>query len=164
MIVQVVSFKPYDQLSKVFETFAKLGISGAPVIDDYNKVIGVISEKDIIELIKSNSSITERTEEILADAFQFFHIYPVVSLKFRRTMKEIDQEEKFWKEIESGRVVDIMTREPLTVSENESIDKLIDLMVKNGVNRVPVVTNEGKLAGIVTRADIVKNIAQNREN
>lgn len=163
MTFKVISFRPSDKLSKVAETFAKLGISGAPVVDDHNKVIGVISERDIIELIKSKSGIKERTGEIIAETLQFFHIYPVVSIEFRRTMRELDQEEKFWKEIEDGKVEDIMTKKPLTVSENEGIDKLIGLMVEKGVNRVPVITEEGKLVGIVTRADIIKSISQGVE-
>ncbi|MCP8312086.1 MAG: CBS domain-containing protein [Candidatus Methylarchaceae archaeon HK02M1] len=163
MTVKVISFRPSDKLSKVAETFAKLGISGAPVVDDQNRVIGVISERDIIELIKSKSGIKERTEGMLTETLQFFHIYPVVSIEFRRTMKELDLEEKFWKEIEDGKVEDIMTKKPLTVSEKEGIDKSIELMVVKGVNRVPVITEEGELVGIITRADIIQSFSQSVE-
>ncbi|MCP8323662.1 MAG: CBS domain-containing protein, partial [Candidatus Methylarchaceae archaeon HK02M2] len=93
MNVNVISFRQSEKISKVAETFVKLGISGAPVIDDYNNVVGIISERDIIELFKSKSSILGKTEDLIDDTLQFFHIYPIASLKFRRTIRELNQEE-----------------------------------------------------------------------
>jgi len=160
MNVNVISFRQSEKISKVAETFVKLGISGAPVIDNYNNIVGIISERDIIELFKSKSSILGKTEDLLAETLQFFHIYPIASLKFRRTIRELNQEENFWKEIESRKIEDVMTAKPLTISEDESIEKVIELIVENGVNRVPVVNMERKLVGIVTRADIIDSIAR----
>jgi CBS domain-containing protein len=52
---------------------------------------------------------------------------------------------------------DIMTSPAITISEDSSVLEAADLLVKKGINRIPVVDPEGKLVGIVARADVVRS-------
>jgi len=49
---RVIVFHPDDDISYVAQTFSKKNISGSPVVDLEDRVIGVVSELDIIELVK----------------------------------------------------------------------------------------------------------------
>lgn len=58
-----------------------------------------------------------------------------------------------------GKVADIMTREVISVCEDTPIDEIARVLADKGIKRVPVL-REGKLVGIVSRADIVRGVAQ----
>ena len=57
------------------------------------------------------------------------------------------------------KAVDIMTSNPITVESNEDVGIAVLLMIRNGISGLPVVKNS-KLVGIITKADIVKAIAE----
>ncbi|MEA2016778.1 MAG: CBS domain-containing protein [Actinomycetota bacterium] len=50
---------------------------------------------------------------------------------------------------------DIMKKEVITINKNESIKKLSDLLIKNNISGVPVLDDDGRLAGIVTEGDLI---------
>ncbi|OHB99487.1 MAG: histidine kinase [Planctomycetes bacterium RIFCSPLOWO2_12_FULL_39_13] len=91
--------------------------SGLPVIDDNGKVIGIVSEFDLLKALRDGKAL----EEVKAE--------------------------------------DIMSKNPICVSENIPIEEIIDLMVKNNIIRVPVVRN-GTLVGVISRCDILSTIVE----
>ena len=58
-----------------------------------------------------------------------------------------------------GKVADIMTREVISVTEDTPVEEVARVLAEKGIKRVPVL-REGKLVGIVSRADIVRAMAQ----
>jgi len=58
------------------------------------------------------------------------------------------------------RAEDVMTRDPLVLSEDESLDAAIRRMRARGVRRAPVVTSHGLLAGLVSTDDLVAQVAR----
>lgn len=60
---------------------------------------------------------------------------------------------------EGIRVGDVLTREPVMVQDNDDVFAAVQTMRQHGVRRLPVVTAEGELYGVITTADIVKLIA-----
>jgi CBS domain-containing protein len=56
-------------------------------------------------------------------------------------------------------VGDVMTRDPLLVNESSSVEATLSLMQEAGVRRVPVVTREGSLAGVLALDDVLKALA-----
>jgi len=57
------------------------------------------------------------------------------------------------------KAVDIMSPNPITVDADEDVGMAVLLMIRNGISGLPVVKNS-KLVGIITKADIVKAIAE----
>ncbi|ABM80985.1 CBS domain-containing protein [Hyperthermus butylicus] len=57
-------------------------------------------------------------------------------------------------------VADIMTRDPVTIRDNRSLREAARLMIKHGVSGLPVVDEDGKLVGIITKSDIVRAFAE----
>ncbi len=143
MVTDVISFSPHDKVRHVAETLRTNRISGAPVIDDQRKVIGIISEADIMKL----------TATIPFPDIDPLNPFPVFSLSsYMKKVKKISDEIDTLFE---GYVKDVMTEKPVTISPEDSISDAARLMHKNDFNRLPVVDGEGKLVGLITRGDVI---------
>ena len=91
--------------------------SGLPVVDDKGKVVGVVSEFDLLKAIRGGKAL----EQVKAE--------------------------------------DIMSKNPICVSENAPVEEVIDLMMKHNIIRVPVVRNDN-LVGVISRCDILSSIVE----
>ncbi|GAB61233.1 conserved hypothetical protein [Candidatus Jettenia caeni] len=91
--------------------------SGLPVVDDNGKVIGIVSEFDLLKVIKNGKALEQVTAE------------------------------------------EIMSKNPICVSENTSVDEIIDLMTKHNIIRIPIIRND-VLVGVVSRCDILSSIVE----
>ena len=148
MTTDVIAFKPSDKVHQVAETFRSNRISGAPVIDDQRKVIGVISEADIMKL----------TATVPFPDIDPLNPFPVFSLTaYRKKVEKIPDEIETLFE---GSVKDVMTKDPVTISPDDSVLDAARLMHKDDFNRIPVVDDEGKLVGLIARADIISLFVQ----
>jgi CBS domain-containing protein len=128
---EVVTVTPQTPLKEVAVLLAKHGISGVPVCDDRGQVIGVVSEADILwkELgLRAGHGLLER---IFDSAY--------------------GEDER----INAVTAAEAMTTPAVTVAPDAYVVRAAKLMVDHRVNRLPVVS-EGKLVGIVTRADLVR--------
>jgi len=143
MTTNVITFKPSDKLRHVAETLRANRISGAPVIDAQRRVIGVISEADIMKL----------TATVPFPDIDPLNPFPVFSLSaYMKRVKKIPEEIDTLFE---GDVQDVMSKKPVTISPEDSISDAARIMHKNDFNRIPVVDAEGKLVGLIARDDII---------
>jgi len=148
MTTAVIAFKPSDKVHQVAKTLRTNQISGAPVIDDQRKVIGVISEADIMKL----------TATVPFPDIDPLNPFPVFSLtSYRKKVEKIPAEIETLFE---GSVKDVMTKDPVTISPDDSILAATRIMHKDDFNRIPVVDDEGKLVGLIARADIISLFVQ----
>jgi CBS domain-containing protein len=113
-------------------------ISGVPVVDAAGKLVGIVSEGDFI---RRGEIGTER--------------------KRGRWLKSILGPGKSASDFvrEHGcKVSDVMSRSPVTITENTPLAEIVDLMEKRDIKRVPVLRND-KIVGIVTRANLLQAVA-----
>ncbi|ESA37453.1 membrane protein [Leptolyngbya sp. Heron Island J] len=134
-----VTVKPSDLVETVLQHLEKNHISGLPVVDDDGKVVGVISEADLL--------FRERPIKLplyLNFLGSFFYLEPPRKLKqqLRKTLGVLVQ--------------DVMTANPITVAPDMPIAKAANFMIEKRVNRLPVIDNQGQLVGIITREDLLK--------
>lgn len=134
MTTDVVSVRPDTSLKDVARILSSCGISGMPVVDDAGQVVGVISEADIL------SKERRRPEETLSG----------------RMLGRLRRDGAKWNARTAGEA---MTAPAITISPQRWLDAAAALMLDRGVNRLPVVDRDGRLAGIVTRADLVRAFA-----
>jgi CBS domain-containing protein len=147
---KVITFKPDDTLKDVVEKFSEKGISGAPVVDDENKVIGIVTEADVFHTLK------EEPRE-----FRMVHMFPdakMIGLSFQEVPTDKKAEEVL---VELGGipVSEFMKKGVRTVGPEDKIKAVIDIVAPGTINRVPVV-EDGKLVGIVSRGDIIKGMSE----
>jgi CBS domain-containing protein len=137
MQTEVVSVEPGTSLKDVARILVERGISGVPVRDADGRVIGVVSETDI--LFKEQGR-AERESGLL-----------------RWLMGEAlpDDADELAK-VRARTAGEAMTSPAITIRRTRPAAAAARLMIAKGVNRLPVVDADGRLVGIVTRADLVK--------
>ena len=116
------------------------GISGVPVVDEANRVIGMVSEGDLIHRQEIG---TERRAK-----------------RVRSWWLQSDADQRAIDYIKShGRsVADVMTRDVFSVNETTELADVATLLETKGIKRVPVL-DDGKLVGIISRANLVRALA-----
>lgn len=145
MVKNVKTFRPQDKVSKVSKTFAESGISGAPVVDDEGKVVGIITEHDIIKLGEQHPKLLTPIESHLP-------------LALGLSIKDHDSEKmaEALNDIKEKKVEEVMTKKVVTIAPDAGLGEIARTMEKHEINRIPVVDEEEKLLGLVARADAIK--------
>ena len=147
----VIVCAPDDTLGNLADMFKKNHISGIPVVDK-GKVVGLVSETDLIKLFKT----PEFSNDLwLPSPFEIIEI-PI------RNLVKLEETRKFFENMKLRPVKDIMTRTVHAISSDEELEDASTMMVKHDVNRLPVIDN-GKLVGIVARSDIIKGLSEPAE-
>lgn len=143
MTKKVITLKPEMTVHEIFKIFLKNKIMGAPVVDKGDMVIGMVTERDL--------AVREEDIEVPASFNLLGSIIYLGDLgKFEGLMKK-----KF-----GQMAMDIMSKPPLVLNENASLAEILNLMDQHNINRVPIVDEKSKLAGIVTRTNILKEITK----
>jgi CBS domain-containing protein len=140
MTKEVITVKPETTLEELARLLMKRQISGAPVIDDNGKIIGIVTEND---LISKNSRLHIPTILRLFDAY-----IPLGTSKMESDIRKMA----------ASTVEDICTKEIITVDEEASVEYIATIMTEKRIHILPVV-REGKLVGIIGKKDLIKGIA-----
>ena len=143
MTKDVVALKSEDSIKNVFELMKKHDIVGLPVVSEDMGVVGIVTESDLIKHFTTLS--TPIGINVLGSV-----IY----------LDDLEDWSKSLKQHAAVSVQDIMNTEVVTITEDQTLSEAIDLMANQGINRLPVVSAAGKLSGIITRKDIVSQLAQ----
>ncbi len=144
MTTQVVTLKAEDTVKKAAIKLALETISGAPVVDNRNHLLGILSENDILDLILNYQVRLEKenSEAVMLNYSMDSSNEPDERLK------------RISEEISNIPVTEIMTRTVLTTSPDTTIMEVLKSMLEMQVNRVPVI-ERGVLVGIISRGDII---------
>ena len=110
---ELVVAKQSEKIVKISKVLTQKKISNIPIIDEQSKLVGIVSEQDIIKAMGS-------------DKFM------------EMTAKEV------------------MTKNVLSVKENDSLEYVSKIFTEHPYRRLPVVKN-GKVVGIITREDIIQS-------
>jgi len=141
----VIKFHADDKISDVAQQLRDNKISGAPIVDDNLKVIGIVSEGDIMRLLEVHSP---RLNLILPSPLD------VIELPIRMKY-ELDEIAEDMNRAASVLIGEIMTKKVYTIKEEDDISDAAQFMDTHSINRLPVVDTEGKLIGIITRGDLI---------
>ncbi|MBT3922891.1 MAG: CBS domain-containing protein [Nitrospina sp.] len=137
-VVTVNKDQPISDLSKLF---IENHFNGVPVLDDAGKVLGVVTQGDLIE---QNKNLHIPTVIALFDAVLF-----------------LDSEKKFEsdvKKLTGSKIEDIYHKNLITVSPETELNEITTLMAENDVHTLPVLDND-KLVGIIGKKDVIRAMA-----
>jgi CBS domain-containing protein len=137
-----ITVRPETLLQEVIQTLAERRISGLPVVDESGKLLGVVSETD---LMWRESGVTPPAYIMLLDSV----IYLENPARYERDLhKALGQ-----------TAGEIMTRDPVTITPDKPLSDAARLMHERSVHRLPVLDAAGQVVGILTRGDIVRAMA-----
>lgn len=132
---------PLDNVSKVAAVLAEHEISAAPVVDAEGKLLGMVSEQDLMRQLGT------KQESRRAWWLQMLAEGEDLAPDFIEYLKQ-----------EKRNAGDLMTHDVVSVTEDAAVADIVDLLVQHHIKRVPVLRG-GKVIGIVSRADIVRAVA-----
>ncbi|KAK6237667.1 hypothetical protein QUC31_003136 [Theobroma cacao] len=136
--------KPTTTVDEALETLVEHRITGFPVIDDDWKLVGLVSDYDLLAL---DSISGRRTEN---------DMFPEVD----STWKTFHELQKLLSKTNGQLVGDLMTPAPVVVRETTNLEDAARLLLETKYRRLPVVDVEGKLVGIITRGNVVRAALQ----
>ncbi len=149
MTKEVVTVTEQDTLQDVVDLLSKHRFGGLPVVDENSRVQGIISVTDIVHY----------SEKI--DVVPLINLSGWVSPHADTT--SLIYLRKGQDALHYTTVGEVMRRKIFTAKEEESLNEVARLMKRRRINRVPIVDDDKKLVGIVTRSDIVQGISQLEE-
>ncbi len=136
MTKSVISISKYESIMNAANILTDKNISGLPVVDKENKVIGIITQADIL------SMVGVRREHTFKDLLKYMLGEPLPERRL------------------GDHVGDIMTSPALTIKPDTNIAEAVKIMDEKRIRRLTVVDDRSQLIGILTRADILKAVIQ----
>ncbi|MDA8100715.1 MAG: CBS domain-containing protein [Nitrospiraceae bacterium] len=130
----VITITKFESIVTVADILQERNISGLPVVDKDNKVVGIITQADILSMVGVGRDHTFK------DLLKYMLGEPLPGKKLGDT------------------VGDIMTTPAVTIKADANIAEAIQLMDDKKIRRLTVVDDKQKLLGIITRADILKAV------
>ncbi len=140
MVCGVISVGPDIPVRIAANAMVSNCVSALPVIDIHAKLVGIISEGDLIRRVEIG---TERRPSAGAG----------------ETPRSSDSLAKEFVRSRAKRVSDVMTREVITAPPETSLREIANMMERHSIKRVPIVENE-RVVGIVSRANLLQILAR----
>lgn len=137
MASEVVTIGPEADVSDLAKLLLQNRISGVPVIDDADRLIGMASEGDLMRRAAGD----EATRSWWLRWFSSF------------------EDTRSWIKEHGGRVKDVMTREVVTVAPDTPLSEVAHKLERHRIKRVPVVDEAGRVVGVVSRANLMQGLA-----
>ncbi|KAF7810994.1 CBS domain-containing protein CBSX1, chloroplastic [Senna tora] len=139
--------KTTTTVDEALEALVNNRISGLPVIDDDWNLVGVVSDYDLLA-IDSISGGSQCDTNLFPDVDSSWKTFNDIQKLLSKT---------------NGKVVgDLMTPTPLVVHESTNLEEAARLLLETKYRRLPVVDDNGKLVGLITRGNIVKAALQSK--
>lgn len=139
MTTNVITLNPKDNVEKLARLLLEHKISGLPVVDDDGKLVGVVSEGDLVF----------REKQVKNPFYVVLFDSPIYLERPNRFKEDI-------KRAVAWEVGDLMSTSLFTVEPEASLNAVATIITEKGVNRVPVVDSKGRLVGIISRQDIIR--------
>lgn len=137
MTPKVITVSPETDVQEIARLLLEHNISAVPVVDDGDKVLGIVSEGDLMRRVENEEGQQKSW--------------------WLRVFAGGSSASEYVKS-HARRAHEIMTPDPITIEENEPLHRVAKLLEKHHIKRVPVV-RDGKLVGIVSRANLLRGFS-----
>lgn len=146
MTTDVVTLHADDSLEDAVRALVARGISGAPVVDDDGRLLGVLDDSD---LLLSEARVHAPTAIEILGAY----------IPMPGTIKKFEEEVRH----ALGRTVaDLMDADAPRVGIDAKVEDVATAMLAKHISRVPVVDEDDKVIGIVSRGDLVAAMSRDQ--
>ncbi len=138
MTTDAVTVPPDATVARIAQLMDGRAISGLPVVDASRKVLGIVTDAD---LVSRNTRIDMPPITAVAEDGSVAELPPDFRARLRHKV--------------GTQAKDVMTTRVLTVGPDQDVETLAEIMVRNGINMIPVV-EKGRLVGVASRADVIR--------
>nr|WP_242041631.1 CBS domain-containing protein [Alkalinema sp. FACHB-956] len=138
-----ITAHPETPLKQLIHTMAENRVSGMPVVDGAGKLVGIVSETD---LMWQETGVTPPPYVMILDSIIYLKNPATYERDLHRAL--------------GVTVAEVMSPHPIVIQEDQSVAEAARLMHDRHVHRLPVVDGTGRLTGILTQGDILRTMAQ----
>jgi CBS-domain-containing membrane protein len=142
MTTDIITVSAQTSVLDLARLLAKHKINGVPVVDDAGRLVGVVTQKDLIDRAKK---------------FELPHVITILDAHFY-----LERPSTFKKNLEKlmgNQVSDIMTAPPVTITPDLAVDEIATIMANKNIHTLPVLEG-GKIIGIIGKIDIIRALGQ----
>ncbi|ADI63072.1 CBS domain-containing protein [Trichormus azollae] len=134
--------RPETPLKEAIQILAEKRISGLPVIDDAGKVVGIISETD---LMWQETGVTPPAYIMFLDSVIYLQNPGAYERDLHKALGQT--------------VGEVMSKSPITITPDKPLKEAAKIIQEYKVHRLPVLDSTGQVIGILTRGDIIRAMA-----
>ncbi len=145
MTQEVIVVHPDTSIQEIARRMVAHAISSLPVVDSAGHLMGIVTEADLV------------ARHAPPDAPAY---YPLLWGLIPLRLSDYTRWKDHVRHILAVNAAQLMTAQPRTIHPDASIEEAAKLMMRPGHNALPVVDAQNRLVGILTRADLVRFIAQ----
>jgi CBS domain-containing protein len=142
MAKNVLTVTPDTSISQAADLLLQYHVNGMPVVDEENKLVGIICQSDII---------TQQKNLPLPSIFTLLDgIIPLTSMS--NMEKEVQK-------MAATKVGEAMTQDPVSVTPDTELEDMAEIMVTKNYHTLPVVEGD-KLVGVIGKEDVLKTLTK----
>jgi CBS-domain-containing membrane protein len=145
MNTDVPALGPQDDARRAIDLLAEQDLGALPVVNSEQRVIGIVSESDLV--------LSEEQADLHLPSF----VNIMGGIVFTESVKGFEQR---LQKAFAARVRDLMTPDPVCAEVDDGVEKVARLIAEKHHNHLPVVDGDGRLAGVVTRADALAALVE----
>lgn len=156
MVTDVKTVARDDDVADVFKRFARYDFSGFPVVDEDDRVVGVVTESDLVDLF-------EPDDETLWIPIGLPPFVDTLTYQVKPPWADLDLGVDMVRNADRP-ISDVMSTDVATVTPDTDVETVLDLLTGDDpdINRVPVVDDDGRLVGIIARQDVIRAFRDKR--
>lgn len=154
MNTQVTTLAEDATVRDAIKVFLDTGVSGAPVVDPSGRLVGVLSETDII----LEQPEEDRAGQYSAVPVRYIPLLEIAQLLGEHADSNSALNPQRLREFLRLPIKEVMTSDPVVCAPANLAVEAAATMVAHQVNRLPVVDVSGTLVGIITRGDVLKSM------
>ena len=139
MITDVIAANEQDTVKQILKTFVDRRISGMPILDKDRRIVGVVSDGDILRGIQPKDAVV-------------FNYLLTVSFKAEKIDKIVD-------ELKDHPILNLAKKRGIvTVHEADEMEDVVNILAKHRFKKIPVVNDQKQVVGVISRGDVLRTI------
>lgn len=142
MTTEVMTVSPQTTVLDLARLLAEHKINGAPVVDGNGRLVGVVTQSNLIDRVKK---------------FELPHVVTILDAHFYLELPGTFK--KNLEKLVGNLVSDIMAAPPVTITADVQVDEIASIMARRQVHTLPVLDGD-KLIGIIGKIDIIRALGQ----
>jgi CBS domain-containing protein len=140
MIKEAITVLPEASIKEVMKTFVEKKIGGVPIVDSGGKLLGIVTDGDILRAIKP-------VDQHIQNYFTYSILIEEINLESRMS------------EMKNLSIIKIAkTRNIVTIHPEDELKKVVQLLSKHHFKKLPVVDDENRVVGVLSRGDVIRKI------
>ncbi|MGE6258082.1 CBS domain-containing protein [Heyndrickxia sporothermodurans] len=144
MIQDIITVNQNDTIKHLLNTLVEHKIGGVPVVDSEGKLVGMISDGDVLRTIRPKDTVVYDYYNLMTYTYEKGNIQNILSHLKDQSLMKIAKKHGL-----------------ITVKADDPIETVLKLLAKHHFKKIPVIDEQHKVVGVISRGDVIRTIQKN---